>query len=117
MVQRMVYAGGEFLVADVIADALLDYALQLAKRAFVDVVDVRTRREDGTFGRLRLLLGDGIALASESAWDAVPDPQGDPDDAASAALIRRRVAALGRSPVIRLDGDGHVDLMSAYDDL
>ena len=117
MVQRMIYAGGEFRVADVIAEALLEYALQLAKRGFVDIVDVRTRRNDGSFGRLRLLLGDGIALASESAWGHVPDLRGDPDDAASAAFIRRRVSALSRSPMLRLDGDGHVDLTSAYDDL
>jgi hypothetical protein len=118
MAQRIMYAGGEFVVADPIADAVLDYALTLARRGNVDAVHVRTRRADGTAGRTRLLIGDGMPLAAEAHWDAAPPTDTHPDDEAAAALIRHQEAMLGRSPMIRLDGDGHgqSDLLSAYDE-
>ncbi|KZE93602.1 hypothetical protein AVP42_01738 [Agromyces sp. NDB4Y10] len=118
MAQRITYAGGEFVVADIVADALLDYALTLARRARVDVVHVRTRRIDGSVGRMRLLIGDGMPLASEAKWEESTAIDSHPDDEAAAALIRHRAAAFGRSPTIRLDGEGngHSDLLSAYDE-
>ena len=118
MAQRITYAGGEFIVADIIAEALLDYALTLARRASVDVVHVRTRHTDGSIGRMRLLIGDGIPLAAEARWEEPASPETHPDDEAAAALIRHREAALGRGPFIRLDGDGdgQSHLMSAYDE-
>ncbi|MEI5584101.1 MULTISPECIES: hypothetical protein [unclassified Agromyces] len=121
MAHRITYAGGAFIVADIVAEALMDYALTLAKRASVDVVHVRTRRLDGSAGRMRLLIGDGIPLAAEARWDEPAPAESHPDDEAAAALIRHREASFGRSPFIRLDGDlddgdANSHLMSAYDE-
>lgn len=122
MNQRITYAGGEFIVADIVADALFDYALILSKRSSVDVVDVRTRHIDGSGGRMRMLIGEGLPLAAEATRDHPEAMVSHPEDEASAALIRYRAASLGRSPLIRIDGDGHSGLgsyddLSSYDDL
>jgi hypothetical protein len=117
MAQRITYAGGQFLMADVVADALLDFALGLSKRALVEIVDVRVRRLDGSIGRMRLLLGDGMPMATETTREEMTTLDGDAEDKMSADDIRRRTAELGRSPLLRLDGDGHNEMMSVYDDL
>lgn len=117
MAQRITYAGGQFLMADVVADALLDFALSLSKRALVEIVDVRIRRLDGSIGRMRLLLGDGMPMATETTRDEMRALDADAEDKVSADDIRRRTSELGRGPLLRLDGDGHREMLSVYDDL
>jgi len=104
--QRIRYAGGEFLVADSVANAMLDYALRLSKRAAVELVDVPIQRADRSMGRARLLIGQGFPLSAETMRDEVRSSEGDLDDEFSADDLRRRSAALGRSPLLTLDGDG-----------
>ena len=48
---------GSFLTGDDIADAVLRYALALAKRQELDVVDIPYRAGDGSIGRVQLTIG------------------------------------------------------------
>jgi|GEM_PF-3012739 len=57
MVKRILYASGGFLTADVIADALMEYASVLAIVGSADVVSCPGLDEEGHTRRIQLVLG------------------------------------------------------------
>jgi hypothetical protein len=65
-VQRIhLSTGATFLTGDRIASSLLHYAKALGQTAELDVVEVPTRREDGSAGRTTLLMGPASQLSAE----------------------------------------------------
>lgn len=72
---RIRYAGGAYITGDAIADIVMEYAAQLAKRHLVDAVDIRVRQVDGTTGSARLLVGDAIAIGCETLVDDGISPE------------------------------------------
>lgn len=88
--QRIRYAGHEYLADDGMAEAVLDYARVLAEHRRVDAVRLRVGRDDGSVGRVVLLIGQGIPIAVDSLPDDGPGLDGqlaEPD-------VERRLRAL-----------------------
>ena len=89
------YAGETFLTGDGVADALLDYAMALARRARADRVELPVVSH-GERGRIEIVLGPASQLVVETrdsndvSLDEVQDDEIESD-------IRRRTAAL-RNP-------------------
>ncbi len=59
-------AGNTFVTGDRMADALLRYAAALAQTNGFDLVEVPTRRNDGSAGRVTLFLSPTSQISSES---------------------------------------------------
>jgi hypothetical protein len=79
------YAGGVFLTGDRIADAVIEYAIALARAAWADRVDAPIVT-DGRIGTVTLVLGPGSQLLIETVEDTRDDPT---DDELVHDLIRR----------------------------
>jgi len=77
-------AGNTFATGDRLATALLQYASVLARTNGFDVVDVPTRRADGSRGRTSLVLTPSSQIATE----ALPPTAGE-DDPADEELVER----------------------------
>lgn len=63
--RRIVYAGGAFYTGDAIAQALMDYARELARNATADTVFVPVHSIDGDGGHVEFLLGPSSQLVTE----------------------------------------------------
>ncbi len=63
---RIHYAGGSELTGTAIADALLVLAEQLALAGSATTVDIPVRREDGSVGRSRFLIGPASQIVAET---------------------------------------------------
>jgi hypothetical protein len=90
--KRVHYAGQNFLTGDSIADALMEYATMLARRARADRVDVPVMA-DGRIQRMAVVLGP----ASQILAEPVDNGREDPVDEELIGELRRRTALL-RSP-------------------
>jgi hypothetical protein len=80
-------AGNTFATGDRVAAALLEYASVLARTNGHDVVDVPTRRADGSSGRTSLVLSPSSQIATE----ALPHVVGDRDPVDEDLIERWRV--------------------------
>lgn len=86
------YAGETFLTGDGIADALLDYATALARRARADRVELPVV-SDGQLGRIEIVLGPASQLVVETR--ELDDANADElQDGELESDIRRRTAVL-----------------------
>ncbi|WP_426625685.1 hypothetical protein ACPPVW_06390 [Leifsonia sp. McL0607] len=63
--RRIEYAGGAFYTGDAIAEALLDYARELARNSTADTVFIPAQGIDGDMRRVEVLLGPASQLLSE----------------------------------------------------
>lgn len=80
---------GTYVTGDAVADAVLEYALALARARQIDLVDVPFRAADGEIARVRFRIGWMTDV------DAVADGRRGPevtDDAATAELRARERA-------------------------
>jgi hypothetical protein len=77
--ERIYYAGDHFLTGTEIAEALVAYAAALATRTTAGTVDIPVRHEDnGTFSRVRFLVGPASQLVTERVdpigYEEIEDP-------------------------------------------
>lgn len=82
--RRVQYAGGEFLTSDAVADELVDYAAELARRGDATRLEVPIVAADGTVAGATVVLGPASQLVVMPAPDE-PDVRFDDD----AGRIRR----------------------------
>lgn len=110
--QRIRYAGVDYLADDHVAGALLAFAKALADRQRVELVEIRVGHDDGTVGPAWLIVGAGIAIAA----DPVPaDPElfdGQLGDADGVMHLQQLTDRLLRGPNYR-PGSG---VFSEFDD-
>ena len=102
--QRITYAGGAFITGDDIAEAVVEHAETLARHGMVEVVDLQVRRDDGSPGRARLLLGQALPIASEHVDVIDPFDGGDLLDEEGVAGLRSRTRGIGHARSLQLDG-------------
>lgn len=106
--QRIRYAGVDYLADEGMAEAVLRYAKALAERREVDVVKLRVGRPDGSIGRAGLLIGDGIPIAIDSLPDGGPWMDGELEEPDAEHLVRQRTDGLTRAPAFRVTSASHV---------
>jgi len=87
--KRIDYVGNDLLTGDRIADAIMNYATALARRARADRVDVPVFA-DGRISRVELILGPASQLLVES----VQDDREEPVDDELVADLEQRTARL-----------------------
>jgi hypothetical protein len=83
------YVGRDLLTGDRIADAIMDYATVLARRARADRVDIPVLVDDGV-SHVEIILGP----ASQIAVETVTNEREDPVDEELVADLGRRAARL-----------------------
>lgn len=93
--RRVTYAGGTFLTGDRIADALLDYAAQIARADSADHLVVPTIGPGGERGTVDVVLGPASQLLAERENLEISDVE----DAAFVEDLERRgrLAGVGRA--------------------
>lgn len=60
----MIYAGSEFVTGDDIASALLYCSQALAEAGVAETVSVPTREQDGSIGRIMVLIGPASQIVA-----------------------------------------------------
>jgi hypothetical protein len=73
--KRILYAGGEFVTADAVADSLMEYASVLAVVDSADVITVPGLDGAGTIRRISMILGPASQLVSMECDDPHVDLQ------------------------------------------
>ena len=99
-VKRLLYAGGSFLTGDRIADAVLDYAAELANagkaaRLEVPALDLEQQHE-----RISLIVGPASQIIAEPVTVGQ-----EMDDEAFTAQLRRKTSVLRRKSGTDEGGD------------
>lgn len=84
--KRVTYGGGSFLTGDQIADAVLDYAAQIARARSADHLVVPALGADGEPASVDVVLGPASQLLAEREGVAAPDVE----NAAFVADLERR---------------------------
>ncbi len=72
------YAGGEFMTGDDIAQALFEYSQALAEEDAAASVEIPVLNDDGSLGSATFLVGPAsqiVARAVDSEFDEVIDPE------------------------------------------
>ena len=114
MSQVIRYGGDEYLTADAVAEAVLDYAVALGGLGLMGVAELPVWLGDGSVATARLVVGKDLPIAAASAEPA-SDIDGHPAAGASASRIRCTVVRLQRgSPRF---GSGSIREHALYDDL
>jgi hypothetical protein len=65
--QKIVYAGGEFLTGDEIATALLEYSRALGQEDTAQIVEIPIVEQDGSRGTAKFLIGPASQIVIKSA--------------------------------------------------
>ena len=65
--KRVIYAGSEFVTGDDIASALLHCSQALAEASVAETVSVPTREDDGSIGRIMVLIGPASQIIARDA--------------------------------------------------
>jgi hypothetical protein len=76
--KRILYSGGIVVTGDQVADAILEYASELARQESSDTLDVPSINEAGVIGHTQLLLGPASQFVVEEVETSFDDPV-DPD--------------------------------------
>lgn len=91
--KHVTYADKSILTGSGVADLLMRYATELARKGVTDNVSVRVLGPDGNDADATFLLGPGMTLMVESAHTELPDP----DNADAERYMADRLDELGRS--------------------
>lgn len=93
--KRIFYSSGSVVTTDRVAEAVIEYAQQLARGETSDAVMIPVIAGDGSAHEARLLLGPASQLAAVDEEEHVADVrlEGDVEEAAIEAL-RARIASL-----------------------
>jgi hypothetical protein len=108
--KHVTYAEKTLLVGDDMADAMLEYAAQLATDGDGDALDVRAISGDGDEVVATFLLGGGVPLMAETTTSTLPEP----DNAELVERVRADIARRRRpaeiephdGPVVSIDDLG-----------
>lgn len=115
MSQVIRYGGDDYLTADAVAEAVLDYAVALGALGLMGVAELPVWLGDGSVGTARLVVGKDLPIAAASVAEPASAIDGHPEAGASASRIRCTVVRLQRdSPRF---GRGLVRENALYDDL
>lgn len=104
--QRLKYAGGDYLVDNRMADAVLHYARVLAERRRVEIVELKVGQADGDIGWARLLIGVGFPIAVAPASTSDPQFDGQLAEPGHELHVRRLTDGLTKAPDYRLPPAG-----------
>jgi hypothetical protein len=105
--KRILYSGGTIVTGDQVADAILEYASELARHEFSDTIDVPTITDAGLAGHTQLLLGP----ASQFVVEEYETGSDDPIDEGLVETIREKTAHLQAPKPIPSEGtSGYPDL-------
>ena len=72
--KQLTYDGGTWLLGDEAADALLDYAVALGRRAAADSIEVAVIDNDGHPERLTLLIGPATMMSVGTSRSQADEP-------------------------------------------
>ncbi|MCI2959468.1 hypothetical protein MN032_17425 [Agromyces atrinae] len=101
------YAGGEFIVSDKIAAAIMDYAMALAQGTEADLITIPTYDKRGVSVQSQLLIGPASQILSSPLPGAEPEST---DDELLADLGRRAAALRPARPEPEAAHDIDLDL-------
>lgn len=96
MSQVIRYGGDDYLTADAVAEAVLDYAVALGGRGLMGVAELPVWLGDGSVGTARLVVGKDLPIATASVAEPASAIDGHPEAGASASRIRCTVVRLHR---------------------
>jgi hypothetical protein len=71
--KRILYSGGTVVTGDQVADAVLEYASELARQESSDTLDVPSVTEAGVLGHTQLLLGPASQFVVEEFESELDD--------------------------------------------
>lgn len=111
--ERITCAGSTFVTGGLIAAAVIDYAHILAQQGEFDVIELPTRRTDGSAGRARLLVGPTTQIASETVQLASDELT----DLPLVDELRERAARLRRPQRPAADPGRHAEDVEPWFDL
>lgn len=105
--QKIIYAGDEYLTGDAIADALLGYSRALGDDVRAEIVEIPVRERDGSIVKAKFLIGP----ASQLVTKAVPDGGPEIEDAELVEHLRQMTRG------IEAPSGGHLELppSTSYD--
>lgn len=72
--KRILYSGGTVVTGDQVADAVLEYASELARQESSDTLNVPSVTEAGVLGHTQLLLGPASQFVVEEFESELDDP-------------------------------------------
>jgi hypothetical protein len=93
-VKRISYGETSWFIGDDAADAVLDYAVELARHESAASVDLVVLDAAGAEQAVRFLLGPATMMMAETMASSFPEP----DNAASVTAMGERVEALVHPP-------------------
>jgi hypothetical protein len=73
--QKIVYAGGEFLTGDEIATALLEYSRALGQEDTAQIVEIPIVEPDGARATAKFLIGPASQIVVTSVRSGVEEPR------------------------------------------
>ncbi|MGC5172255.1 hypothetical protein ACLQ2Q_16580 [Microbacterium sp. DT81.1] len=104
--KHITYAQKSLLVGDAAADALVEYAVALAKNASADTVTLKAFGVDGADVEATFVLDAGTIVMAETTKSSIPEP----DDSEAVEYMREQTRLLTSPPsAVSSDGDGSVD--------
>jgi hypothetical protein len=105
--KRILYSGGTIVTGDEVADAILEYASELARHDSSDTLDVPTLTDTGLAGHTQLLLGP----ASQFVVEEYETSSDDPIDDGLVDTIREKTSHLqAPKPIPSESTSGYPDL-------
>jgi len=105
--KRILYSGGSVVTGDRVANAVLEYASELARQESSDTLQIPSVTEAGSAGRTQLLLGPASQFIVEEVETSVEDPT----DEELVESIREKTAHLqAPKPVASSDLTDYPDL-------
>jgi hypothetical protein len=94
--KNVTYAAKSLLMGDEAADLLVEYSALLADQRRADAVDALAYSGEGDAVTVKLLLGEGTPLMTESMSSSLPEP----DNGAAVEYMREQMRL--RAPVVAL---------------
>lgn len=92
--KHLTYDGAAWLLGDTAAQALLDYAVALAKTASADSIELQAIDEQGNTRGVAFLLGPATMMTADDSASEAPEP----DNAAAVNEIEKLIAAIESPP-------------------
>jgi hypothetical protein len=101
-VKSITYAEQSWLVGDEVSDALVDYAVLLARTNSADSIDMNALSTKGEPKVLTLVIGPATMMTLASADDSNPEP----DNTDALVIMRERMRIIQSPPVTLPSGSG-----------
>lgn len=96
--QKIIYAGDEYLTGDAIAEALLAYSRALGDDDRAEIVEIPVREDDGSIVEAKFLIGPASQLVAKAVPGAGPELE-DPELVLRLRQLTRGVEAPTGEPL------------------